>query len=67
VSAAGVLYTCLFAGSGSDLRPALQDGEAALSAHVAATWSRRGDRYSESRREAAAAPRRRVEMYLVGG
>jgi cyclic pyranopterin phosphate synthase len=67
VSAAGVLYTCLFASSGSDLRPALQDGEAALSAHVAATWSRRGDRYSESRREATAAPRRRVEMYLVGG
>ena len=49
VSADGRLYTCLFAGDGHDLRPALAQGEAALRERVAALWSRRGDRYSELR------------------
>ena len=49
VSADGRLYTCLFAGEGHDLRPALADGAAALADHAAALWSRRGDRYSEQR------------------
>ena len=66
VSADGRLYTCLFAADGHDLRPALQSGEVALAERVAASWSRRGDRYSELRgREGTS--RRHVEMYLVGG
>jgi cyclic pyranopterin phosphate synthase len=66
VSADGKLYTCLFAGEGSDLREALRQGEDALAARVAALWSRRGDHYSEIRSQATAS-RRHVEMYLVGG
>ncbi|MFC7301672.1 GTP 3',8-cyclase MoaA [Cognatiluteimonas weifangensis] len=66
VSADGKLYTCLFAGSGSDLRPALRQGEAALVQRVAALWRGREDRYSEIRNQAST-PRQHVEMYLVGG
>jgi cyclic pyranopterin phosphate synthase len=66
VSADGKLYTCLFAGEGSDLREALRGGEDALAARVAALWSGRGDHYSEIRNQPAGS-RRRVEMYLVGG
>ena len=65
VSADGRLYTCLFAGDGHDLRAALSRGEDALAERVAVLWSRRGDRYSEER--GASAPRRHVEMFLVGG
>ena len=66
VSADGHLYTCLFAGEGSDLRPVLRDGDIALADRVAQAWSQRGDRYSELRGRAGAS-RRHVEMYLVGG
>ncbi len=66
VSADGTLYTCLFAGAGTPLRPLLAQGEGVLAEHVAALWSRRGDRYSELR-GSAHAPRRHVEMFLVGG
>ncbi|RPE81241.1 GTP 3',8-cyclase MoaA [Vulcaniibacterium tengchongense] len=66
VSADGRLYTCLFAGEGHDLRAALAEGEAALRERVARLWQARGDRYSELR-GTPAAPRRRVEMFLVGG
>jgi cyclic pyranopterin phosphate synthase len=66
VSADGKLYTCLFAGDGSDLRPALQGGELALSEHVARLWAGRGDRYSELRGRTGSS-RKHVEMFLVGG
>ena len=66
VSADGRLYTCLFAATGHDLRPALAQGEVALGERVAEVWSRRGDRYSELRGRASA-PRKHVEMYLIGG
>ena len=66
VSADGRLYTCLFAGEGHDLRPALAGGAAALADHAAALWSHRGDRYSEIRSQPQA-PRKHIEMYLIGG
>jgi GTP 3',8-cyclase len=66
VSADGTLYTCLFASSGRPLRDALRHGEDALVDAVADAWTRRADRYSELR-GAANAPRKHVEMYLVGG
>ena len=66
VSADGQLYTCLFAGGGTALRPLLALGEDALAIHVAGLWRQRGDRYSEIRSEAGAS-RRHVEMFLVGG
>jgi cyclic pyranopterin phosphate synthase len=65
VSADGKLYTCLFAGEGSDLRESLRAGEAALADRVAAIWSGRADRYSEVRGRGG--KRRHVEMFLVGG
>ena len=66
VSADGTLYTCLFASRGTPLRATLRQGEAALAAHVARTWTKRADRYSEQRGDARVS-KRRVEMYLVGG
>ncbi len=66
VSADGKLYTCLFAGDGHDLGPALAQGESALRDRVATLWTHRGDRYSELR-GARGASRRHVEMYLIGG
>jgi GTP 3',8-cyclase len=65
VSADGRLYTCLFAGEGSDLRPALAQGEEMVVERIAAIWSGRGDRYSELRGRRASG--RKVEMFLVGG
>ena len=64
VSADGRLYTCLFAGEGHDLRPWLADD--ALVTRVAGLWQARVDRYSEQR-AGIATPRKRVEMFLVGG
>ncbi len=49
VSADGRLYTCLFAGEGSDLRPWLAEDGDALVDRLGALWRDRGDRYSESR------------------
>jgi GTP 3',8-cyclase len=66
VSAEGRLYTCLFAGEGSDLRPSLRQGELALAERITALWSGRADRYSELRGRAAGNGRH-VEMFLVGG
>ena len=66
VSADGMLYTCLFAGKGHDLRDAMRQGDDALRDRVIGLWSGRADRYSELR-GTAIAPRRHVEMYLVGG
>lgn len=65
VSADGRLYTCLFAAEGVDLRPSLGD-DPAFAERLAALWRGRTDRYSELR-SGYARPRKRVEMFLVGG
>ncbi len=52
VSADGRLYTCLFAGEGTDLRGDLIQGEDMFAKRLAAIWRDRGDRYSEIRGEA---------------
>lgn len=70
LSAVGVLYTCLFAGTGTDLRAPLRAGasDADLRERVAAVWQARQDRYSEERGEAT--PGRaasKVEMSHIGG
>ncbi len=67
VSADGQLYRCLFASQGLDLRPALQQGEAALVERVGQLWRARGERYSELRADAAPRRGKPVEMFLVGG
>jgi len=68
LSAVGVLYTCLFATGGLDLRSPLRDGasDGELAALLAGTWRARRDRYSEERGEATHADRPKVEMSHIG-
>jgi GTP 3',8-cyclase len=68
LSAEGLLYTCLFAGTGHDLRGPLRGGasDQALRQQVAAIWTRRADRYSELRTRATGRAQK-VEMSHIGG
>jgi cyclic pyranopterin phosphate synthase len=71
LSADGKLYTCLFAGTGHDLRGLLRAGasDQALREHVAAIWTRRADRYSERRTRQTSRNKvsRKAEMSYIGG
>ena len=76
LSADGQLFTCLFAGTGSDLRPALAGGEAALAERIGALWGKRADSYSETRdgdgrggdaRALDARAAKKIEMFYIGG
>ena len=51
LSTEGKVYTCLFAGTGQDLRGPMREGatDAELADIIAGTWTRRRDRYSEER------------------
>jgi cyclic pyranopterin phosphate synthase len=68
LSAEGKLYTCLFAGSGHDLRSLLRGGasDAVLGATFTSIWGGREDRYSELRGQLDA-PTHKAEMSYVGG
>jgi cyclic pyranopterin phosphate synthase len=68
VSTDGMLYTCLFATAGYDLRTLLRNGSPDRELHdaVARIWRARGDRYSELR-TAETAKARKVEMSYIGG
>ncbi len=65
----GRLVTCLFAAGGRDLRGPLRDGASddALRGIIAGVWRERRDRYSEERASKAGPPRRKIEMYQIGG
>lgn len=70
LSSEGVLYTCLFATSGTDLRALLRGGgdDAALLERIAAVWSGRVDRYSELRQTLRERqPAAKIEMFYIGG
>ena len=69
LSTEGKVYTCLFASIGHDLREPLRSGatDAELTEIVSGIWGRRRDRYSEERFELASSPRRKIEMYQIGG
>jgi cyclic pyranopterin phosphate synthase len=71
LSSDGVLYTCLFATSGLDLRGPLRAGatDAELRVLLRQAWQQRSDRYSEVRSEIRAReiPLRKVEMNHIGG
>jgi len=71
ISAEGVLYTCLFAQSGTDLRGLLrgQDrpSEEDIARVVATIWSKRDDRYSEQRATLREQGVKKVEMSYIGG
>jgi cyclic pyranopterin phosphate synthase len=68
ISAAGQLYTCLFAVKGHDLRSMLRSGasDEEISHFVERVWTKRSDRYSELRTENTVnLPK--VEMSHIGG
>ena len=71
LSADGVLYTCLFATQGTDLREPIRNGadDNDLSDILSRIWLQRADRYSELRRPdvAEAHAQSKVEMYRIGG
>jgi cyclic pyranopterin phosphate synthase len=73
VTADGVAYTCLFAASGTDLRPWLRPGvdPAGLRRAINGLWRERGDRWSEERASLSAGPEgdapRHAEMAYLGG
>jgi cyclic pyranopterin phosphate synthase len=69
LSTDGRLFTCLFAGSGADLRGPMREGagDDELFARIAGTWRRRADRYSEERTAHTPPPIRKIEMYQIGG
>ncbi len=71
VTAAGELFTCLFATKGRDLRAVLRGGggDAELEAELRAVWSGRTDRYSEVRGllPLSSAAESRAEMSYLGG
>ncbi len=71
----GRLVTCLFAAGGKDLKTPLRAGatDGDLSDMITGVWSKRSDRYSEQRAANTGAdgsvklPRRKLEMYQLGG
>ena len=71
LSTDGKLFTCLFAGTGADLRGPMRDGagDDELRDLISRVWSGRNDRYSELRTRATRAEGRpkKIEMYQIGG
>jgi cyclic pyranopterin phosphate synthase len=71
LSAEGEIYTCLFAGKGTDLREPLRSGmsDTEIEQILRNTWGKRTDRYSEIRHELTDEQRHesKVEMYHIGG
>ncbi len=69
ISADGMLYTCLFATCGTDLREAIRSGasDRRLRRMIAGVWSERVDQYSELRSGETAGIGQRVEMSYIGG
>jgi cyclic pyranopterin phosphate synthase len=72
LSTEGKLFLCLFASRGHDLRALLRGGasDEEIAGAIGLVWSERGDRYSELRAKAQAAPgsgERRIEMHYIGG
>ncbi len=71
LSSDGMLYTCLFATKGTDLREPIRNGAAEdeLADILSRIWLQRADRYSELRRPDVAEHHAlsKVEMYRIGG
>ncbi len=68
MSADGKLYTCLFSGSGMDLREPLRNSKTdmEISQLIQSTWRTREDRYSEVRSQHTP-DFKKVEMSHIGG
>ena len=68
LSPEGQIVTCLFADGGTDLRGPMRSNipDEELLNIMSGTWSNREDRYSEIR-TSMTSPRKKVEMYHIGG
>ncbi len=68
LSTDGILYTCLFATQGTNLRDPLRAdaSDSELETIISRVWSTRRDRYSEMR-ASGIIRQNKVEMYRVGG
>jgi cyclic pyranopterin phosphate synthase len=68
LSTEGMMYTCLFATAGYDLRAMLRGGvsDEEIAGAIARIWQARTDRYSEIR-TAETAGARKIEMSYIGG
>jgi GTP 3',8-cyclase len=66
LSAEGMLYTCLFAASGTDLRHEIRSGND-VGPIIDRVWSARDDRYSDIRSSQTVTIGSRVEMSYIGG
>jgi cyclic pyranopterin phosphate synthase len=66
-----VIYTCLFANTGTSLRDALRGGatDEQILETIRNVWLARSDRYSELRAQLRETPgdHRKVEMFYIGG
>ena len=72
LSTEGMLYTCLFASSGHDLRALVRNGntDQEISTAVAHIWRSRTDRYSELRSsimDGTERTQKKIEMSYIGG
>jgi cyclic pyranopterin phosphate synthase len=71
LSSEGMLYTCLFATTGTDLRGLLRGGatDQEIAARLAEVWTARHDRYSEQRAVLGERVRvlHKIEMNYIGG
>lgn len=68
LSADGVLYTCLFANQGTDIKGLLRSGvsDEGIKNEFTQIWLSRNDRYSEQR-SASVEKIQKIEMYRMGG
>jgi cyclic pyranopterin phosphate synthase len=65
----GSIFTCLFSGTGTDLKGLLRSGadDAEIGEVIDRVWSARADRYSEIRSSQTVSIGQRVEMSYIGG
>jgi cyclic pyranopterin phosphate synthase len=65
----GSIFTCLFAGTGTDLKEPIRSGatDEELGSLIDAVWTKRRDRYSEIRSSQTVSIGQRVEMSYIGG
>ena len=65
----GSIFTCLFAGTGTDLKEPIRSGasDEELGSLIDAVWRNRSDRYSEIRSSQTVSIGQRVEMSYIGG
>ncbi|MFC4387142.1 GTP 3',8-cyclase MoaA [Gracilibacillus marinus] len=69
IAADGHFYTCLFAGTGFNLKDIIRSGvsDDQLEQIIIQRWNQREDRYSDERTEETAKNRKKIEMSYIGG